>query len=95
MLRETMLLALVSLVTLAAPGAAQSVQAAADSAPIQWSACPPPPEGLPDAGQECAILRVPLDYRAPHGRKIDLAISRVRSTQCASPPRRTRRATWT
>ena len=82
--RETLrflLLALVGLVMLAAPGAAQSIKTTADSAPIQWSACPPPPDGLPDAGQECATLRVPLDYRAPHGRTIDLAISRVRSTR--------------
>ncbi|MFI9353863.1 alpha/beta hydrolase [Streptomyces lydicus] len=29
---------------------------------------------------ECATIKVPLDYRAPGGKRIDLAISRVKST---------------
>ncbi|WP_435842888.1 alpha/beta fold hydrolase [Streptomyces lavendulae] len=36
-----------------------------------------------DAGQpatyECATIKVPLDYRRPEGRRIDLAISRIKS----------------
>ncbi|AWZ06308.1 MULTISPECIES: alpha/beta hydrolase [unclassified Streptomyces] len=35
------------------------------------------------ASYECATLKVPLDYRRPEGRTIDLAISRVRSTNPA------------
>lgn len=31
------------------------------------------------ASYECATVKVPLDYRRPEGRKLDLAISRVRS----------------
>ena len=64
---QILLLTLIGFAALVAPGGAQSVP------PLQWSACP-------DAGQECATLRVPLDYRAPAGREIDVAISRVKST---------------
>uniref|UniRef100_A0AAU2K5B5 Alpha/beta hydrolase n=1 Tax=Streptomyces sp. NBC_00049 TaxID=2903617 RepID=A0AAU2K5B5_9ACTN len=35
------------------------------------------------AWYECATLKVPLDYRRPEGRTIDLAISRVKSTNPA------------
>ncbi len=73
-----LLLALVALTTLASVGIAQSEPSDSNPPPIQWSACPPTPD-LPDAGMECATLRLPLDYRAPHGRKIDVAISRIRS----------------
>ncbi|MFI6703821.1 alpha/beta hydrolase [Streptomyces sp. NPDC050509] len=42
----------------------------------QWKRC------LADvpAEFECATIKVPLDYRAPGGKRIDLAISRIRST---------------
>lgn len=59
--------------SLMAPGGAQAEANDPDVPPLQWGACP-------DAGQECATLRVPLDYRAPAGREIDVAISRVKST---------------
>ncbi|KUJ65919.1 hypothetical protein ACZ90_42745 [Streptomyces albus subsp. albus] len=49
-----------------APGAAQR---------LDWQPCPG--KGL-DPRQECATLRVPLDYSAPRGEQIDLAISRIR-----------------
>lgn len=35
------------------------------------------------ASYECATLKVPLDYRRPAGRTLDLAVSRVRSTDPA------------
>ncbi|MFD5146759.1 alpha/beta hydrolase [Streptomyces sp. NPDC058401] len=35
------------------------------------------------ASYECASIKVPLDYRRPSGRTLDLAISRVRSTNPA------------
>jgi pimeloyl-ACP methyl ester carboxylesterase len=39
-----------------------------------WGACPVPG---PDPRQQCATIRVPLDYRRPHGRTIEITISRV------------------
>ncbi|TGB15316.1 alpha/beta hydrolase [Streptomyces palmae] len=48
----------------------------AASGRIDWQPCAG--EGLDDR-QECATIRVPLDYRAPRGEQIDLAISRIRS----------------
>jgi pimeloyl-ACP methyl ester carboxylesterase len=52
---------------------------AADSSPaVTWGACPPAPAGAErDPRQQCATLRVPLDYRKPDGRKIDIAVSRI------------------
>jgi len=51
------------------------------SSPISWGACPPPPPGslIPDAGQECATIPVPLDYRSPNGEQIQVGISRVKA----------------
>ncbi|MGH3435727.1 MAG: alpha/beta hydrolase [Sciscionella sp.] len=50
---------------------------------VHWRKCPPdlgtPIFPLPPTLQ-CATLKVPLDYRHPNGRKIDLAISRLPST---------------
>ncbi|MEV7521421.1 alpha/beta hydrolase [Streptomyces sp. NPDC091371] len=40
-----------------------------------WHRCSPEQP----ASYECATLKVPLDHRRPEGRKIDLAISRVKS----------------
>jgi pimeloyl-ACP methyl ester carboxylesterase len=65
-------LALVALTSLAliTPGTAQV------SAPsIQWRSCD---------GMECATVPVPLDYRNPGGRRISLAISRLRSPDPAA-----------
>lgn len=53
-----------------APGAPASAAPA-----LAWSACGP--AGL---GQECATLRVPLDYADPRGPRVDLAVSRIRAT---------------
>jgi pimeloyl-ACP methyl ester carboxylesterase len=44
---------------------------------LQWQACPLPPEGIPDAGQQCATLTVPLDYMHPNGQKITVSVSRI------------------
>jgi pimeloyl-ACP methyl ester carboxylesterase len=54
----------------------------ASAAPPQWGPCPGPPE--PALGQECAIVPVPLDYSAPGGRTIDIAVSRLRATNPAT-----------
>jgi pimeloyl-ACP methyl ester carboxylesterase len=69
-----LLLAVVSLASLAAPGGAQT---------LQFGACPSS-GGLPDAGQQCATLQVPLDYADPNGRKIAIAVSRVRAANPVS-----------
>jgi pimeloyl-ACP methyl ester carboxylesterase len=52
----------------------------AAAAKINWGACPPSPNL--DPRQKCASLTVPLDYSAPSGATIEIAISRMRT---ASP----------
>ncbi|MBM7789184.1 alpha/beta hydrolase [Tenggerimyces flavus] len=52
--------------------------AAADS--ITWKPCPEPGGSI---GQECAKIPVPLDYRKPDGKTIEVAVSRLRSTNPA------------
>ncbi|MGW1655861.1 alpha/beta hydrolase [Streptomyces atratus] len=42
----------------------------------QWKRC----EADSPAEFECATIKVPLDYRVPGGKRIDLAISRIKST---------------
>ncbi|MEW1550301.1 alpha/beta hydrolase [Streptomyces tsukubensis] len=54
-----------------APGARAAVPA------LTWTPCVQP--GGPP-GQECASLTVPVDYRAPHGPTMRLAVSRILST---------------
>ncbi|MQA75513.1 MAG: alpha/beta fold hydrolase, partial [Solirubrobacterales bacterium] len=65
------LLALVGLVVAlfalpAAPAAAQE---------LEWGECPPSPRL--DPRQECASLPVPLNYSAPGGETIEIAVSRM------------------
>ncbi|ONI79163.1 hypothetical protein ALI144C_25320 [Actinosynnema sp. ALI-1.44] len=51
---------------------------AANAAPgLEWRPC----DGIP---LECATLSVPLDYRKPNGTKIDVAVSRRKSTNPAA-----------
>ncbi|MEW2377369.1 alpha/beta hydrolase [Micromonospora sp. NPDC047812] len=60
----------------AAPGADT-----AEAARITWEPCgTPDPQGV---GAECGLLDVPLDYGKPNGRKIQIAVSRIRSTVAA------------
>ncbi|MFI5621115.1 hypothetical protein [Streptomyces sp. NPDC051567] len=47
-----------------------------------WQRCGP--EG--PAAYECATVKVPLDYRRPEGRMIDLAIARTKSENPAARP---------
>jgi len=69
-------------IALAAPFVSSAVvTTAASVAPLQWEACPPPPPGIPDGGQQCARLSVPLDYRVSNGPMIEISISRVQSAQ--------------
>ncbi|WP_328318642.1 alpha/beta hydrolase [Streptomyces sp. NBC_00388] len=61
-------------------GAAPSAGPAPASS-LAWRACDRP--GGP-AGQECAELPVPLDYRHPDGPQLTLAVSRLRSDRPAA-----------
>ncbi|HET6531827.1 MAG TPA: alpha/beta hydrolase [Actinoplanes sp.] len=61
----------------AGPGqAAAAASPAAPSKAVTWGSCPGPDIGR-DPRQQCATVAVPLDYRKPRGRTIDVAISRV------------------
>lgn len=45
---------------------------------VTWGACPPPAPGrVRDPRQQCATVKVPLNYQVPWGRKIDVTISRI------------------
>jgi pimeloyl-ACP methyl ester carboxylesterase len=58
------------------PGVSQ----AEPTAGIKWDKCPADISPVPiPAGMQCGTLKVPLDYRAPNGRTIDLAVSRLPS----------------
>ncbi|MGW7578836.1 alpha/beta hydrolase [Streptomyces sp. NPDC054765] len=62
--------------TLAAVSPAARAQTPGTTGPaLTWGVCAEP--GI--AGQECAELPVPLDYRDPGGPQLGLAVSRVRS----------------
>jgi pimeloyl-ACP methyl ester carboxylesterase len=53
---------------------------------INWGSCPALPDGYPDVGQQqCALIPVPLDYRRPDGRKVNIAVSRI---SAADPAKR-------
>ncbi|MFJ3900079.1 alpha/beta hydrolase [Streptomyces sp. NPDC090025] len=82
--RTAAALALALSATVSATTAAVALPAAATgsapgSAALDWTACGP--AGL---GQQCATLKVPLDYADPDGRQVDLAVSRIRSTDPAA-----------
>ncbi|UNT00055.1 alpha/beta hydrolase [Streptomyces tubbatahanensis] len=71
--------------TLIPGGASAATPDAAPGTPagtLRWGHCPTP-RASPQAGAaarlECATLKVPLDYRHPHGRQIDIAVSRLAS----------------
>src|SRR5689334_17464777 len=48
---------------------------------VTWGPCPD--VGGPVPGLECATIAVPLDYRHPDGERIQLAVSRLPSTNPA------------
>ncbi|MFJ9211317.1 alpha/beta hydrolase [Streptomyces sp. NPDC102264] len=77
-MRRTLSLALAvaAVAAVAIPG----VSAAATPSTVRWGPCPAD-AALP--GLECSTLDVPLDYRNPDGRKIEIAISRVASKKPA------------
>ncbi|KAB2340634.1 alpha/beta hydrolase [Actinomadura rudentiformis] len=46
---------------------------------LDWGPCPADATELTEAGAQCAQVTVPLDYSAPDGRSIKLAISRIKA----------------
>ncbi|MER5888289.1 alpha/beta fold hydrolase [Streptomyces sp. NPDC001941] len=69
--------------SLATPLASSAV--AAPSAPgegVKWTLCKDTAEdwSSDDTKSECAFVQVPVDYSKPEGRKINIAISRVKAT---------------
>ncbi|ONI74018.1 hydrolase [Kribbella sp. ALI-6-A] len=77
--------AVASLAAALVPAVSQVGAAASQAAPagsIQWDKCPPEISPVPiPAGMQCGTLKVPLDYRKPDGRTIDIAVSRLPSTK--------------
>ncbi|MFD5085223.1 alpha/beta hydrolase [Kitasatospora sp. NPDC058201] len=70
---------------LAAALAAAGPAEAAPNPPAQrlsWADCPPDPSSAPvDPRLRCATLRVPLDYRAPSGKTIEIVVSRLNTAK--------------
>jgi pimeloyl-ACP methyl ester carboxylesterase len=73
-------------VTMAAAGVVAGQAAARAATPaarpaIRWGTCPPVTPGFTrDPRQQCATVRVPLDYRRPGGATITIAVSRIPAT---------------
>jgi pimeloyl-ACP methyl ester carboxylesterase len=70
-----MALAAVTLVSVTG-GVADAAAPGPSVAKPQWGACP---ADVTKSGLQCATIQVPLDYRQPGGRKIEVAISRLAS----------------
>lgn len=60
-------------------GTGWSTVAAARSG-LDFGACPANSGVLPGSGTQCATVSVPMDYADPHGRQIQLTVSRVPAT---------------
>ncbi|MFJ7211976.1 alpha/beta hydrolase [Amycolatopsis sp. NPDC098790] len=76
-MRRTLLVAAVAVVVASVvPGVAQAAPGA-----VTWGACP---ADVTAPGLECSTLEVPLDYRKPDGTRIEVAISRLKSTNPAA-----------
>lgn len=84
MRRKPLALALAATAVVAtwvAPASGATPDAAATApAPLKWGPCPGtnPPKQL-----QCGTLKVPLDYRDPEGRQIEIAVSRLPSQKPA------------
>jgi pimeloyl-ACP methyl ester carboxylesterase len=75
-MRRTLLVAAVAVVVASVmPGVAQAAPGA-----LEWGACP---ADVTAPGLECTALAVPLDYRKPGGRQIEVAVSRLKSADPA------------
>lgn len=58
--------------------AAPERESATPAAAINWGPCDD--ASLKEAGAECGFVQVPLDYSKPGGKKISLAVSRIKHT---------------
>ncbi|AXB48335.1 hydrolase [Amycolatopsis albispora] len=67
----------ISLVPVVVAASLVAALPAATAEPPGWGECPADVTG---AGLECATLEVPLDYRNPDGETIEIAVSRLAST---------------
>ncbi|WP_405639894.1 alpha/beta hydrolase [Streptomyces sp. NBC_00019] len=92
--RAVLVLAVTTLAVAALPVTALPAQAASDPLAryhhqrLDWKSCVLGPDDatgkeLEQAGARCADVTVPLDYGAPDGRTITVAISRIRATDTA------------
>lgn len=80
-MRHRLATVIVATASMLAPAAIAAAAPAAGS-PLVWGDCPPAAAGsVRDPRQQCASLRVPLDYRDPRGRTIEIAISRIAATK--------------
>ncbi|HEY1322939.1 MAG TPA: alpha/beta hydrolase, partial [Streptosporangiaceae bacterium] len=59
----------------AAPGATSTRAPEYSPPPIPWGQCAS--ASLQQAGAQCGLLTVPLDYAKPRGAKIKIAVSRI------------------
>ncbi|MFE4540487.1 alpha/beta hydrolase [Streptomyces scopuliridis] len=73
-MRRTLSLALAA--TAVAVTAIPGVSSAATPDTVRWGPCP---EDIASPRLQCSTLEVPLDYRDPDGRQIEIAISRLAS----------------
>ncbi|MFD3342625.1 alpha/beta hydrolase [Streptomyces anthocyanicus] len=71
-------LAVTALPASATPPPAATTASAPDA--LRWGPCP---EGAAAPRLRCSTLRVPLDYRDPDGRRIEIAVSRLASEKPA------------
>jgi pimeloyl-ACP methyl ester carboxylesterase len=58
-----------------ASGATNTLAPEYSPPPIAWDQCAS--ASLQDAGAQCGLLTVPLDYAKPQGTKIEIAVSRI------------------
>ncbi|WP_310962329.1 alpha/beta hydrolase [Nocardioides terrisoli] len=69
-----------------APTGLDAVAVASSTAPsVHWGSCPTGSYDYASYGIQCGTLRVPLDYRHPHGRQITLEVSRRKHDPKAGP----------
>ncbi|MFE6865281.1 alpha/beta hydrolase [Kitasatospora sp. NPDC057692] len=76
--------------TAASAATTPALPAALTGQRLAWQACPAPSAAqgrgpAPDAPWECATLKAPLDYAAPSGRTVDLALIRIRAAGGGEP----------
>lgn len=86
-IRITAVAAAAALSVLAAGLAAVPASANSRATAVEWGPCPdfgPPTSDLPSVERlECGTVTVPLDYRRPHAERIEVAVSRLASTNPA------------